>query len=243
MISLRYRINNSKKVKKFSCPTSMAEMSSVQLTFFYKFLMGEENKQYAIVPIMWQLPLKDLALMDEEQRHLLLHTFLDNLDHSGSYFIENYDGLVAPATGMKTATWEQYYLAHHYLEAYKETKDNTSFHKFLATLYTPLGEAFNANQIENNYSRFRIAHAGFCFGAMLAFGAITENLKKRFPQVFSKPALGIATTSTPKSNWLEVSLSMCDNDPVRLTQLNQQNMYLVLKAMDQKLKTQTPTVK
>lgn len=226
------------KTKRYLLVNSIAQMSTEQRLAYFNFLMGVGDA-YSIVPILWQIPLKELDQMDEEQRYWLYECILQDFEKPDGWIIQEFNGLQGPSDKMDSSTWAEFYSASTYLNRYRKKKNPTDLHKFLSCIYFDRSQEWSA-EVPKNYTFFQKASAGFIFAAIQSFAAIEESLKKTFKHVFpaeeeEKP-LAIATSSTEEITWLDITLSVCDFNPVLLEQYQQKNMYLVLKAINEKIK-------
>jgi hypothetical protein len=108
-----------------------------------------------------------------------------------------------------------------------------------AVLYRPKGEVFSRQRVDARLKRFTGLDAGL-------LGCIEQNyldtkrrLQRRFPNVF--PAHLSESSSTPAApakptNWLEIAIGLAKLDPTKIPDIEKQNLYLVLKVLDEQIR-------
>lgn len=228
------------KPRSYKLATSIEDMDQDQRLAYYNFLLGV-GESFGIVPILWKVPLREINDMDEEQKHWLLECIYSNFQKPEEWIIQEFDGLLGPKKNMDGSSWAEFYWASTYLNKYRKSKTSEDLHKFLACLYFDRTMPWSTN-LPESHRCFRKASAGFIFAAILSFSGIEDRVKKLFPHVFPDPEenedLAIATTGPAESlTWLDITLAANDYDPVKMTSYQQLDMYLVLKSMNEKIKS------
>lgn len=233
-MEVRYKYKG--KPRHYVLATSIAEMDQEQRLAYYNFLMGAGDA-FAIVPILWKIPLVELDGMTDEERHHLLQCIETGFEKPTEWLLTEYLNFQGPADKMSGSSWAEFYFASTYLNKYRKTKDISQLRKFLACLYFDRSKSFDINKVIINSHQFNNAPAGFIFAAIQSFAGIEERLKTMYTHVFpgdDEKELALAGSES-EITWLDITLANCDYDVVQMEQLQQKDMYIVLKAMNMKI--------
>lgn len=150
-----------------------------------------------------------------------------------------------PAEGLAHSTFEEFMYAE---KAYQAKQ----FALLAAILYRPAGPsavgyqtldkrcALDKHELEDRKQRFADLEPALMALIIAHYEACQRELQRCFPRVFPKKLTGEGQTgqASAKSggNWLDVAINLAKLDVTKIQQIEQTNLYLALKVLDEQIR-------
>ncbi|MCX6216491.1 hypothetical protein [Spirosoma sp.] len=149
----------------------------------------------------------------------------------------------APREGLSSSTFEEFMYAE---KAYKDK----NFALLTAILYRPATSEkqktgdirlpLDKHTVEKRAKRFERLEPALIALVVAHYEACQQNLQRAFPRVFPKQLI-LEGQQPPKpqknaGNWLDVALGLAKLDVTKISQIEQTNLYLALKVLDEQIR-------
>lgn len=142
----------------------------------------------------------------------------------------------APQSRIANLTADEFAIADDLHINFRETKNIEYLHYLAAVLYTPTKNRppFDKNALHEMAVPFSKLSPRKLFAIELAYFGCKNNLVKRFPKAFPKPAEGVSKPSK-KYGFSKVILSMAKGDLSKLESIKRVNIYTFLEQFEEDL--------
>lgn len=161
-------------------------------------------------------------------RYGTLSVLLNRLLHSRRFY--------APEESLANLSFEEFMYAE---KAYRDQ----DFALLAAILYRPKKRrqriAFDNETVNQRAAWFSELEPALLALIVLQYEACQQYLQKCFPLVFPKkitPETSTQKADKPAGNWLEIAISMAKLDVTKIRQIEQTNLYLALKVLDEQIR-------
>jgi hypothetical protein len=230
-IVVTYPFWGFKREVKAKVPTSWGELNAEQFVAVVRTINGA-TADIGFVATITGIGKRLLRRMHPYSLAKLSETigFLGNVASGHGDFIikaphvplgrDMYNVLVAPRPKLANMEFGQFIFADSYYNAWAATKSHTALNMFVASIYLPEGEKFNADTIDKRSTA--VAGIDLLTREAIAFnwGLVTIWLQKAYPLVFQQPTAeeekGAAKSRTTQSPWLKLFDQLVgDNLPER----------------------------
>jgi hypothetical protein len=141
----------------------------------------------------------------------------------------------APSAGLGDATFREFMLADKAFE-------DRNLTRLAAILYRP-GSPGKRNELDVDTMDGRARVLAIAEPALLEliasqFQACKEYLRKCFPHVFLRAEEGAQQSNTggKRGNWLDVAINMAKLDATKVPQIEQLDLYLAMKVLDEQMR-------
>lgn len=228
-----------KKNYHFKAPDSLEDFSQSQWLQWHNAIY-KPNSRMMLFQVIWGLEVQVVDLLSDEQKaeNMFMCEQLEQLPMPEKWMVPELCGFVGPTDGLGNLVYGEWMFADRFCEDFLLHGDMEAGRKFLACIYRQKkGEVrgrFVQEEIDSRLKVFEKADyatiraiANNWIGCKLGF-------KETFTEIFKAPE---AKAADAKKNfgWIDVGLSIVEDSPIAFVELEQTNLYLVLKALNNKL--------
>ena len=250
-ITLEYQplpfLKYTRKIKG-AFPQTLEELNQKQLIVISS-LVNQKISETNFLHIMTGIRKFRINKLDNYQRYQLMQLFepfteIQPFDRFIIPVINTGTGsFVSPKPKLAQMTFAQFIFIESYFEDYQNKKQQDLLLKFIASLYTPVAESFNENNVQANVSRIKLANPQVLDAIVINYVFIKEWLALAYPLVFGVPE----TENEPQKNkplrnnnsnsaWLKIFENIVGDDLVNQDRYAIIPLHNVLRWMTNKIK-------
>lgn len=237
------------KKYRYTAPDGLAEMTAKQWVEWHRCLYVVGSRMM-LFEVIWGMPVQVVDLLEDEMKADILF-LTEQLEHievlPSKWMMPELFGLVGPDDLLTNLVFEEWMFADKFCEGFLETGDLIQGRKFLAAIYREkVGQeqyeyhgdwrvGFRKNDIEVRLKKFEKADYATIRAIANNWIGCKQEFKEIFPYVFRGNNEGVDAVKKNFS-WLDVGLSMVEDNPVEFLELEKTSFFLVMKALDNKIK-------
>lgn len=232
----------------FTAPDRLEDMTPKQWLAWHKclHLVGSRMMLFEVI---WGMKVQDVDLLEDEMKAEILF-LTEQLEHievlPNKWMMPELFGFVGPDDLLTNLCFEEWMYADKFCENFLETGNMIDGRKFLAAIYREKvseqdylvsGDrrvGFRKNDIDVRVSKFLKADYATIRAVANNWIGCKQEFKNVFPYVFRGNDEQVDAVKKNFS-WLDVGLSMVEDNPIDFLQLEKTSFFLVLKALDSKL--------
>jgi hypothetical protein len=236
-MDLNFKIG--KKSYHFKAPDSLAQFNSAQWLQWHNAIYKKDSRMM-LYQVIWGLEVQTVNLLTDKQKAEIMFVCeqFETLPLPDKWMLPVLNGLLGPIDTLANLLYGEWMFADKFCEEFLLKGDLAAGRKFLACIYRQRKGQDRGKFVEEEiYTRLTIfknaqyatirAVANNWIGCKLAF-------KNIFPMVF-KSSEGKDADGKKNYGWIDVGLSIVEDNPIAFVQLEQTNLFLVLKALNNKI--------